>query len=91
MKEFFYKYSDREDLIAIRTDSESFSYKKLFELSEIIARKIISIISTKQKYIPIVSSNSTEFIITTISLWNLGLVPVPLNTRWTEKEISNVI
>uniref|UniRef100_A0A832G1T5 O-succinylbenzoic acid--CoA ligase n=1 Tax=Ignavibacterium album TaxID=591197 RepID=A0A832G1T5_9BACT len=91
MKEFFYTYSEREDLMAIRTDSESFSYKKLFELSEITARKIISIISTEQTYVPILSSNSSEFIITTIALWNLGLVPVPLNTRWTEKEISDVI
>ena len=91
MKEFFYKYSDREDLTAIRTDSESFSYKNLFELSEKIARKINSIISIQQKYIPIVSSNSSQFIITTVALWNLGLVPVPLNTRWTEKEISDVI
>jgi O-succinylbenzoic acid--CoA ligase len=91
MKEIFYKYSDREDLIAIRTDSEFLSYKKLFELSEKITRNINSIISTEQKYIPILSSNSSEFIITTIALWNLGIVPVPLNTRWTEKEISDAI
>lgn len=91
MKEILYKYSDSKELIAIRTDSESISYKKLFELSDKIARNIISILKTEQKYIPVLSSNSSEFIIITIALWNLGLVPVPLNTRWTEKEISNII
>lgn len=91
MKEFFYKYFDREELTAIRTDSESISYKKLFELSDKISRNINSILSTEQKYIPVLSSNSADFIINTVALWNLGLVPVPLNTRWTEKEISEVI
>ncbi|MGQ9644213.1 MAG: AMP-binding protein, partial [Ignavibacterium sp.] len=83
MKEFFYKYSDQEELIAIRTDSGSISYKNLFELSDKIARNINSILKTEQKYVPVLSSNSSEFIITTIALWNSGLVPVPLNTRWT--------
>ena len=91
MKEFFYKYSDRQELTAIRTDSGSISYKNLFELSDKIARNINSILSTEQKYIPILSSNSSELIIITIALWNLGLVPVPLNTRWTKTEISDVI
>lgn len=91
MKEILYKYSDSKELIAIRTDSESISYKKLFELSDKISRNIISILKTEQKYIPVLSSNSSEFIIITIALWNLGLVPVPLNTRWTGKEISNII
>ncbi|MGQ9798111.1 MAG: o-succinylbenzoate--CoA ligase [Ignavibacterium sp.] len=91
MKEFLYKYSDQEELTAIRTDSGSISYKNLFELSDKIARNIYSILKTEQKYIPVLSSNSSDFIITTIALWNLGLVPVPLNTRWTEKEIRDVI
>lgn len=91
MKEILYKYSDRKELIAIRTDSESITYKHLFELSDKISRSINSILLTEQKYVPVLSSNSSEFIIITIALWNSGLVPVPLNIRWTEKEISDVI
>ncbi|WP_337866005.1 o-succinylbenzoate--CoA ligase [Ignavibacterium sp.] len=91
MKDFFYKYDQRDDLISIRTDAESFTYKKLFNLSEKLSSAFDSKVNTQQKYIPILSSNSPEFVIITLALWNLGLTPVPLNTKWTESEISSVI
>jgi O-succinylbenzoic acid--CoA ligase len=91
MKEIFYKYSNRSDLIAIKTEFESLSYKQVFEHSQKISNNLSSIIQSNQKYIPILSSNCKEFIIITIALWNLGLVPVPLNIKWTEKEIKDLI
>jgi len=91
MKEFFFKYSHRDDLKAITTESETLSYKKLFDTSLKISGNFNSDILIRQKYIPVLSSNSKEFIITTIALWNAGLVPVPLNNRWTETEIKEVI
>jgi O-succinylbenzoic acid--CoA ligase len=91
MKDFFYKYSNREDLTAIRTTKEVISYKQLFELAKEISGYLIQNHFTSQKYVPIIASNSAEFIILIISLWNAGFVPVPLNTRWTEKEIELVL
>lgn len=91
MKKFFYTYAQRDDLISIRSDDKSFTYNELFNLSEKLSDAIGSKLNTQQKYITVLSSNSPEFVIITLALWNIGLTPVPLNTRWTESEISSVL
>lgn len=91
MKDFFYKYAQRDDLLSIRNNDRSFTYKELFNLSEKLSGAFDLKVISQQKYIPVLSSNSPEFIIITIALWNLGLTPVPLNTRWIESEISSVL
>ncbi len=91
MKEFFYKYSDRDDLIAIRTTSEKFSYKEIFSSAKILSSKLPVSNSARNKFIPILFSNSIEFIKLILALWNKGLTPVPINTRWTEKEIESIV
>ncbi|MCS7053455.1 MAG: acyl--CoA ligase [Ignavibacterium sp.] len=90
MKELFYKYSNQKDLIAIRTPSQKIYYYELFELSYKVSSNIKSL-NLSSKYIPILASNSIEFVVTIISLWNLGLVPVPFNIRWTINEIKSII
>lgn len=90
MKDFFYKYSNNNDLIAIRTQDKIISYKKLFDLAFDVSGYFKQRKFSQQKYIPIISTNSPEFIIIILALWNSGLVPVPLNIKWTEKEILDV-
>lgn len=91
MKDFFYKYAQRDDLISIRNDDRSFTYKELFNFSEKLSGAFGSKVNTQQKYIPILSSNSPEFVIITLALWNIGLTPVPLNIKWTVSEIDSVL
>lgn len=91
MKDFFYKYSNRDDLIAIKTPTQRLSYKELFSSAKELSSRISGLNHLTNKFIPIISSNNTEFIIITLALWNNGLVPIPINTRWTEKEIESVI
>jgi O-succinylbenzoic acid--CoA ligase len=89
-KRFFYEYSERDDLVAIRTTSKVISYKELYNTAKEIFRKSVPL-KAPNKYVPILISNSIEFIVLVIALWENGLVPVPLNIKWTEKEIETVI
>ncbi|AFH49026.1 O-succinylbenzoic acid-CoA ligase [Ignavibacterium album JCM 16511] len=91
MKDFFYKYSNREDLIAVRTSKMKLSYKELFDSADKLSSKLTFPDSSISNYIPILSSNNAEFILITLALWKKGLVPVPINIRWTEKEVESVI
>lgn len=91
MKDFFYKYSNRDNLIAIRTSSQILSYKELFTSAKEFSSKLSLLKNSESKYIPILSQNNAEFVIATLALWNIGLVPVPINTRWTDKEIDSVL
>ncbi len=91
MKDFFYKYSDRDDLIAIRTTNQKILYKELFLSAKELSSKLTSLKNSGNKYIPILSKNNIELVITTIALWNIGLVPAPINTRWTTNEIELVL
>lgn len=91
MKGFFYKYSNRDDLVAVRTFSQILSYKELFNSAQKFSSKLFLLKNSKSNYIPILSQNNVEFVVTTLALWNTGLVPVPINTRWTEKEIESAI
>lgn len=88
MKDFFYKYSNNDDLIAIRTQDKIISYKKLFDFAYDVSSYFKQIEFSQQKYFPIIATNSPEFIIIILALWNSGLVPIPINSKWTEKEIS---
>lgn len=90
MKEFFYKYSNHENLIAIRTSEQTISYKELFDKAKKISSKIPQSISGN-KYIPIISASSIEFVVIVLALWEKGLVPVPLNIKWTDIEIKKTI
>ncbi len=91
MKDFFYKYANRDDLIAIRTSANNITYKELFNSTEELSAKLSAINDLTNRFVPIISSNNSEFIRITLALWNKGFVPVPINTRWTEIEIENVL
>lgn len=91
MKDFFYKYSNRDDLVAIRTITQKLSYKELFTSAEKLSAQIRQCLISPNKFIPVLSSNSTDFIKIILALWNNGLTPVPINTRWNEKEIESIL
>ena len=87
----FFNFAHRQDLIAIIKSDKSISYKELFDRSI----KIASILSKKgiikNNYIPLLIEDSLSFIETTIALWFLGAIPVPLNTKLVDAEISLIL
>lgn len=91
MKDFFYKYANRDDLIAIRTSANNITYKELFNSTEVLSAKLSAIDDLTNRFVPILSSNNSEFIRIILALWNKGFVPVPINARWTEIEIESVL
>ena len=77
--------------IAVEYSGEKFTFAGLFN---VVARTAYSLEEKKIKkniHVAILSNNSIEFFIVVNALWLLGAVPVPLNTRLKEKEISKLI
>ncbi|MFO7525785.1 MAG: o-succinylbenzoate--CoA ligase [Ignavibacteriaceae bacterium] len=66
------------------------SYSELDKLSDSFAEYISDNIS-KKEFVGIYLDNSIEFIISVISLWKLGAVPVPLNLIAAEDELLKLI
>lgn len=91
MKDFFFKYSNRDDLIAVRTLTKKISYKELFNSAEELSSRLSLLDDSTNPFVPILSSNNSDFIKIIIALWNNGFIPVPINTRWTEKEIESLV
>ncbi len=87
----FYSFKDRQDLTAIIKSDKSFSYKELFDKSNKIASVLHGEGIKKNDYIPLLIEDSFSFIKTTIALWNLGAVPVPVNIKLLDEEIISVI
>lgn len=87
----FFKFSDRTDLTAIIQSDFSISYRDLFAESNIIAQSFFNAGIKKNNYAPLLIEDQLKFIVTTIALWNLGAIPVPLNTKLLVDEISTMI
>jgi o-succinylbenzoate---CoA ligase len=87
----FFNFSERADLTAIIKSDESISYKDLFARANQIAFSLSEFGIRKSDYIPLLIENNLHFIKITIALWNLGAVPVPLNTRLFNEEIYSIL
>ncbi|MBK7632804.1 MAG: o-succinylbenzoate--CoA ligase [Ignavibacteriales bacterium] len=86
-----FNFSSRKDLTAIIKSDKSISYQKLFANSNKIAHSFLSSGIKKNNYIPICIEDQLKFIETTIAIWNLGAIPVPINTKLLDDEISSLI
>lgn len=82
--------SHPESNIAVIVKDSSKSYSELDDLSTSFAEYISDKV-TKKELVGIYLDNSIEFIISVISLWKLGAVPVPLNLLATEDELSKLV
>jgi O-succinylbenzoic acid--CoA ligase len=87
----FFNFSDRKDLVAILKPEVSISYKELFEQSNQIAFSISHKGIKKDNYIPLLIDDNLLFIKTVIALWELGAVPVPLNSKFLDEEIYSLL
>lgn len=82
--------SAEENYSAILSKSHSITYNELENLSLEYADSISKYVN-KQDYIGLFIDNSPEFIISVLSLWKLGAVPVPLNLLATNEELLKII
>jgi len=72
-------------------DFFSFTYEQVSEATKVIASKMLSAGLTNQKLVPILMTNSFDLILSVISLWRTGAVPVPLNVHLLKNELENKI
>jgi O-succinylbenzoic acid--CoA ligase len=77
--------------LAIIGDYASIEFKELSSVVSFTAKHYYNSGIDKGKFIAILADNSVEYVITIFALWKLGAVPVPINTRLTEKEISDIL
>lgn len=87
----FFNYLDRKDLRAIIKSDLSVTYKELFEKAAQLTSDLINNGIKKRDYVPLLIDDNLKFIETTIALWNLGTVPVPLNIKLLDEEIFSII
>ena len=87
----FFTFSNRNDIIAIFSNNLQLSYKELFDQSKSIADFFASKGIKKKDLVPILISDQINYIKTIIALWNLGAIPVPINSRLTFEEMSSII
>lgn len=87
----FFNYSGRSDLLAIIKSDQTFTYRNLFERAAQLSSSFLDKGINKGNYVPIFFENNLSFIQTTIALWYLGAVPVPLNTKVLNEEIYTII
>ncbi len=86
----FHAFSGRDDLTAIVKANQNISYKSLFDEAASLSISL-SKFNLEKNYVPILIEDNLKFIKTTIALWNLDAVPVPLNTKLLDKEILYII
>lgn len=82
--------SAAENYSAILSKSHSITYNELENLSLEYADSISKYVN-KQYYIGLFIDKSLEFIISVLSLWKLGTVPVLLNLLATNEELIKII
>ena len=86
-----FKFYNRGDLTAILKSDIRISYKELFDQAHLIAANLLKNKIKKNNYIPILIDDNLNFIKTTIALWFLGAIPVPVNSRLLDEEINSIV
>jgi o-succinylbenzoate---CoA ligase len=81
---------DPASTAAIYKDTE-LSYKNLTELVDKTAFYLTQNDIKKNDIVCLLFNNSPEFIVIILALWEVGAVPIPLNTRLLEKDLNKQI
>ncbi len=76
---------------AIISESINLNYEQLISKVSALSNYFIQKGIKQNSRVGILSANSAEFIFSVLALWNIGAVPVPVNTRLTEIEIQTLL
>ncbi len=82
--------SEPASTAAIYKDTE-LSYKNLAELVDKTAFYLTQNDIKENNVVCLLFNNSIEFIVIILALWEVGAVPIPLNTRLLEKDLNKQI
>lgn len=77
--------------IAIIDDNQQFTFSELTRLVIGTAKYLLNFGIKPQEYIPILSENSLQYVITIFALWKINAIPVPINTRLRNEEIISIL
>lgn len=77
--------------VAIAQDKKEISYIELYSLTGKRAYYLQQKGINEDSIITLLFNNSLEFIVTILALWEIGAIPVPLNTRLLEKDLNDQI
>lgn len=78
------------DSIAIRKSRSAITYLELSKKVKDTASNFRSIGILPDNHVALAIDNNEQFIINVLSLWMIGAIPVPLNTRLTTSEIEKL-
>lgn len=81
----------RDNFAAIITHSSTLTYKQLDERISSTVQLLIKLGIKRWDKAAILSENSAEYVILVLSLWKMGAIPVPLNTRLLPNELEELV
>lgn len=90
-KNKLFRFAEREDLDFILSDGKIISFKDFFNQSKKLAAVLKSNGISSNDYVSVLIDNQIDFIKTIISLWYIGAIPVPINSKLLEEEIAYII
>jgi len=68
-----------------------FAYKQVSDITKIIAGEMLAEGLVNQRFVPILTSNTFDLILSVISLWRNNAVPVPLNIHLLKNDLEEQI
>lgn len=90
-KNKLFRFAEREDIDFILSEGKNISFKEFFNQSKKLAAALKSNGISSKFYIPVLIDNQIDFIKTTISLWYIGAIPVPINSKLLDEEIAYIL
>lgn len=86
-----FRFSNRSDLNLIKKNELKISYQNFFNQSQEFSALLSTRQIQKNDYVPILIEDPIEFIRAVISLWFIGAIPVPINTKLLDEEIIELL
>jgi O-succinylbenzoic acid--CoA ligase len=77
--------------VAIVQDKKEITYVELYSLANKTANFLRQKGINENDIVTLLFNNSPEFIVTVLALWEIGAIPVPLNTRLLERDLNEQI
>ena len=77
--------------VAIIDDNRSIAFSSLTNIVNKTAHYYFEHGINRNNNIAILGNNSIEYVIAIYALWKIGAIPVPINTRLTDNEITSIL
>jgi len=77
--------------IVIIDDEERITFSDLHNLINGTAKYFLNNGVKSHEYIPILSDNSLQYVVTIFALWKISAIPVPINTRLRDEEVLSIV